>query len=328
MADITPAVVLTNNEYYAGLTNLALYIAMYDTVSSGKVSSIINTFKTESLDYGDTKIFRSLPLPEVSDYSKTTSLLENNQASITYDGNDYNVIEDTVSVNFKKLIKSTYNRQMLTLAVKSEYGVGEFIATVIRNIVAAKDDFIFDELIDLLYDTTYADTEEIEILDLSGETAPTEIKAGRTLNQETLALGIQKLIDDMQMFNTKYNKYGLKQAVRLEDLRMVIFQPYKNEQVVHLFSELLNSKYINENFPKPELVTIPEEKASTMTHYDGDVVGIICHKAFVQLFDKLYFMGDFFDMSNLNVNNFLHFWYGLGTVPQLPNCKIKIKLAE
>lgn len=319
---------LNNNQYYAGLTNLALYIAMYDTVSSGKVSQIINTFKTESLDYGDQKIFRGLPLPTVSNYSKNSSLLTTNQATVTVDGVSKNVIEDTVSVNFMKLIKSTYTRQMLEMAVKSEYGVGEFIATVMRNIVAAKDDFIFDEIIHLLYTATYAKTEEITILDLTQETTPSELRAGKTLNQETISLGIQKVIDDLQMFNTKYNKYGLKQAVRLSDLRLIIFQPYKNEQVMHLMAELLKSDVIGENFPKPELVTIPEAKASTIPGYNAQVVGIVCHKAFVQLFDKLYFMGDFFDKSNLNVNNFLHFWYGLGIVPQLPNCMIKIKLPE
>ena len=50
-------------------------------------------------------------------------------------------------------------------------------------------------------------------------------------------------------------------------MRLVVFQPYKNEAVVNMFAELLNSGYISDNFPRPELITIPEEKAKKF-HYN------------------------------------------------------------
>ena len=48
------------------------------------------------------------------------------------------------------------------------------------------------------------------------------------------------------------------------------------------------------------------------------------HKKYIQLFYNMVFMGSFFDPSTLRVNNFLHFWYGLGQVDQLPAVKVEI----
>ena len=324
------AFILNDNAYYTGLTNLALYIAMYTTNRSDKTKQTIDAFTSEPLDYGDTKVFRSLPFPDVYDYSSTSSLLGNYTPSFTPTGeNDpVNVIEETLTIDNFKVIKNTYNARMLEMAIKSSYGAGEFIAVVLGNIEAAKNDYLYDLIVNKLFTSTYGYTEEVELLDLTDLTSPTEIKAGKTLNQETITLAIQNAIDSMTHFSTDYNKYGLKQALNLSDMRLVMMQPYQNEGVVHLMAELLNSKYINEKFPRPELITIPYKKASEASDYDADVIGILMHKDAIQLFFKLVYMGEFYDPSTLNINNFLHMWFSLGQVEQLPSCIFKVKATE
>lgn len=318
--------ILNNNAYYTGLTNLALYIAMYSTNRSNRTSSTIDKFTSESLVYGDTKIFRSLPFPTVSDYSKTSSLLGDHTPSFTPTGAEspVNVIEETISVNNRKLIKNSYSLKNLELAVTSDFGANEFIAIALGNIEAAKNDFLYDLLVNTLFNANYGRTDKIKLLDLSNETSPTEIQAGEILNQKRISLGVQKVIDSMTHYSTTFNKYGLKQSLDLSDMRLVVFQPYKNKSVTDMFAELLNSKYISENFPRPELITIPEEKAKQATNYDGNYICAVMHKSVIQLFYKLLFMGDFFDVSTLRVNNFLHFWFGLGQVEQLPSCLIVV----
>lgn len=318
--------ILNNNAYYTGLTNLALYIAMYTTNKSNRTSSTIDKFTSESLVYGDTKIFRSLPFPTVSDYSKTSSLLGDHTPSFTPTGaaNPVNVVEETISVNNRKLIKNSYSLKNLELAVTSEYGANEFIAIALGNIEAAKNDFLYDLIVNKLYSSNYGKTSKIKLLDLSNITSPTEIQAGEIINQKKISLGIQKIIDSMTHFSTDFNKYGLKQSLDLSDMRLVVFQPYKNEAVINMFAELLNSSYISENFPRPELITIPEEKAKQATDYNSNYIAVLMHKSVIQLFYKLLFMGDFFDPSTLRVNNFLHFWFGLGQVEQLPSCLISV----
>lgn len=319
--------ILNSNEYYTGLTNLALYIAMYSTNKTDKSRALVDSLTTEPLEYGDTKIFRTIPMPQVGNYSDNSSLLEKAIASFTPKGTQtaVNVVEDVLSLSKKKLIKSTYNIEMLKLAVKSEYGVNDFVSTVLSNIDAAKIDFLYDLVVNDLYTLIPGATEEVEVLDLSEQTLPSEIQAGEILNQKKISLACQKVIDAMTRFSTSYNGYGLKQAVDMSDLRMIVFQPYKNEAVTNLFAELLNSDVINQNFPRPELITIPESKAKESANYDGDVIAIIMHKAAYQLSFKLQYMGNFFDSSTMNVNNFMHFWFLHGWVKQLPTALIKIK---
>ena len=317
---------LNNNAYYTGLTNLALYIAMYTTNKSNRTAATIDKFTTEPLAYGDTKIFRSLPFPQVSDYSKTSSLLGDHTPSFTPTGeaNAVNVVEDVISINNRKIIKNSYSLKNLELAITSEYGANEFIAIALGNIEAAKNDFLYDLIVNKLYSSNYGKTSKIKLLDLTNITTPTEIQAGELINQKKISLGIQKEIDSFLHYSTGFNKYGLKQSVDLSDMRLVVFQPYKNEAVVNMFAELLNSGYISENFPRPELITIPEEKAKAATDYDENYICVLMHKAAIQMFYKLLYMGEFFDVSTLRVNNFLHFWFGLGQVEQLPTCLITV----
>lgn len=324
------AFLLNDNSYYTGLTNLALYIAMYTTNKSDATKRTIDAFTSESLEYGDTKVFRALPFPDVYDYSSQSSLLGNYTPKFTPTGGAtvVNAIEETLSIDQFKVIKNTYNARMLETAVKSEYGANEFIAIVLGNIEAAKNDFLYNLIVDKLFDATYGKEEEIELLDMDNITAPTEIQAAETINNKRISLVLQKVIDSMTHYSTDFNKYGLKQSVDLSDMRLVVIQPYKNKAVVDLFAELLNSKYISENFPRPEMVTIPETKASESKGYDEDIIAILMHKDCIQLFYKLVYMGEFFDPSTLNVNNFLHFWFCLGQVEQLPSCVFKVKTTE
>lgn len=319
------AITLNDNEYYTGLTNLALYIAMYATNKTNRSRDLVDKFTTEGLEYGDQKVFRAIPLPSVGNYSNTSSLLERAIASFTPTGaqSAVNVVEDVLEISDKKLIKSTYNTQMLEMAVKSEYGVNDFISILLGNIEAAKIDFLYDLILKDLYAITPGKTETVTLLDLSAQTLPSEKEAGEILNQKKITLAIQKVIDDLTHFTTSYNGYGLKQAVDLSDLRLVVFQPYKNKAVTDLFAELLNSNLISENFPRPEMITLPEGKCAATTGYDAKFVAIIMHKAAYQLSFKLQYMGNFYDPSTLNVNNFMHFWFLHGFVKQLPSCLVK-----
>lgn len=317
---------LNDNQFYTGLTNLALYVAMYATNRSSRTKSLIDTFTTESLDYGDTKIFRSVPFPQVGDYSDNSSILGNHTPSFVPTGEEtsVNAIEETIKINNFKLIKNTINRYMLEMAVKSEYGISDFVAIVMGNIEAAKNDYLYDMLINQLFDATPGATQTVTTISPGESPAPSEIQAASTMNQKNIALAIQYVIDSLTHYNTGFNKYGLKQSVDMQDLRLIMIQPYQNSAVVDLFAQLLNSQYINEKFPQPDLLTIPEIKAAEATHYDNKIIGFVMHKAAIQMFYKLVYMGEFFDPSTLRVNNFLHFWYGVGQVEQLPLVKITV----
>lgn len=317
-------ITLNSNQYYTGLTNLALVIKMYELVNNDKSERLINLFKTENLSYGDQKVFRALPFPSVSDYEATSSLLGDHMASFIPRGqqNPVNVIEESLKIDQYKVIKSSYTREILDFACTSEDGVNQFISHVMENMEAAKTDFLYDVIIADLFGRTFEVTREISLFKTDDATSAVELNTMEKLNQKYLTLAMQKEIDAMQVYSTTYNDYGLKEAVSLSDLVLIIPQPFKNEGVVNLYAELLNSGVINQNLPRPELHTIPEVK---IPQNKKDIAAFLIHKRSYQLFYNLIFMGNFFDPSNLRVNNFLHFWYGKGWLKQLPACILKVK---
>lgn len=315
------AIQLTDNEFYTGLTNLALFVKVYGVTNNTKVDQFVNAFRSEPLAYGDTKVFRSLPIPEVGEYSTTSSLLQVNIPKFTnkLTNQDENVAEESITVNQFKLIKSTYTRTMLELAVTGESGVNDFITQVINNMNAAKSDYLFNAILDALLDAPMY-TESVTLDEPSVDATQQEATAISLENNKKISLAIQKIIDGMQIYSDTFNRIGLKQATPLSDLRLIVLQPYKNKAVVDLFAELLNSPIISENFPRPEMLTIPE--LALTNKQPDDTICFILHKEFLQIFDKLNISGNFYDSSNLCVNNFLHFWCGIGYLDQLPAVKI------
>ena len=69
------AIVLTDNEFFTGLTNLALFMRLYATNTSDAPETFVDSFMTETLGSGNTKIFPWSDLPAVGDYSGTSTLL-------------------------------------------------------------------------------------------------------------------------------------------------------------------------------------------------------------------------------------------------------------
>ena len=313
---------LNDNEFYTGLTNLAIFVKIYSVVNSSKIDDFVAAFRSEPLNYGDTKIFRSLPMPQVSDYSQNSSVLQVNIASFRnkLTQQDENVAEEKISVNMKKVIKSTYTRAMLELAVTSEDGANSFITEVLSNMRAAQSDFLFNSVLDALLAAPMA-SETVNLISPPEGASQVEETAINIENNKLISLAVQKIIDGMQIYTDAYNRIGLKQSTPLSDLRLVVLQPYKNQAVLDLFAELLNSSKINENFPRPELLTVPEI-ALTGKAAANNVICFIIHKQFLQVFDKLNISGNFYDPSNLMINNFLHFWCGIGYLNQLPAVKI------
>ena len=298
---------------------------MYELVNNDKSERLINLFKTENLSYGDQKVFRALPFPTVTDYQSNSSLLGDYTPSFiprnSATQEPVNVVEETLEINQYKVIKSSYTREVLDFACKSEEGVNQFISHVMENMEAAKTDFLYDIIINDLFSRTFEVTREVSLFDTSEATSAFELNTMEKINQKYLTLALQKEIDAMQVYSTAYNDFGLKEAVSLSDLVLIIPQPYKNEGVVNLYAELLNSGVINQNLPRPELHTIPEVK---IPQGKEDIAAFLMHKRSYQLFYNLIFMGNFFDPSNLRVNNFLHFWYGKGWLYQLPACVLKV----
>lgn len=309
---------LTDNEFFAGLTNLALFLRLYATNTSKEPLDFVDSFMSDRLAYGNTKIFPFSDLPEVADYSETSSLLAVTKVKTN---------EETIKITEKKVIKSSYSEYILEMAVTSAEGMNEFIGYILGQMESAKTDHLYNVIISDLYGRSLAGSKQnktVNLLNVSGATAAADINAAEIINQKRIALAVQNEVDNISVFNTGYNELGYKQALDVSDMRFVIANPYKNEQVVNLFASLLKSEVIENAFSKPEMRYIPEVKVPSGQE---KVIGWLMHKAYYQIFYKFVFMGSFFDASNLVINNFLHFWYGKGFLKNLPAVKFTAEIA-
>lgn len=301
---------LTDNQFFTGLVNLALFMKLIATNTSAEPDNFVNNFATETLAFGDTKLFPFSDLPSVSDYSETTSLLNVTKVDVN---------EEKLSVSVKKVIKSSYPLYILEMAFTDESGMNNFVGYILGQMYSAKTDYLYDMIRDDLYakvyKTTNKQTHNVSLIDTSNITDPVELNNAELINQKRIALAIQNDIDNISVFNTQYNDKGYKQALSIGDLRLIVSATFDNEQVVNLFAQLLRSDYIEKSFKKPEKIKIPQIKIPN----GGEIViGWIMHKYHYQYFYKFVHMGSFFDTSNLSVNGFLHFWVGKGHLDNLP----------
>lgn len=308
-------ITLNDNQFFTGLSNLALFIRVYATNTSTKVKSFVDNFATETLANGDTKLFPFADLPNVGDYSEESTLLRVTKNTVK---------EENIKITEKKVISASYNQYILDMAFTNDSGMNMFIGYIIGLMESAKDSYIYDTIITDLFGREYTGTRLIEVDQLQILPADTaeEINAKKLYNAKEIQLKIEDTINNMGVFSNKYNESGYKQALDVKDLRLVICNPYHNQQIIDLFAELLRSDYIENSYEKPEKIVIP---SISIPSGQEKVVGWIMHKNAYQWFYKFIVALAFFDSSNLNTNRFLHFWFGKGFLNTLPAVKIVVK---
>lgn len=306
-----PNIILTDNEFFTGLSNLALFMRLYATNTSSIPEKFVESFMTETLGSGNTKIFPWADLPTVSDYSPTSSLL-----TVT----KVNAGEEYIQITEKKVIKSSYNKYILDMAFTSESGMNEFVGYLLGQMESAKVDHLYNVIINDLFTKVYSGSQLVTVnqYDVSGATSFAEINAGELINQKNIAKAVELTVNNITVYSTAYNSLGNKEALDVQDMKFIFCEPYHTENIINLFATLLKSEVIEKSFQKPEMYTIPQIKIPTDNEGDALVIGWVMHKYAYQMFYKFTFMGSFFDVSNLCINNFLHFWYGKGWLENLP----------
>lgn len=301
-------IVLTDNDFFTGLSNLALFMRLYATNTSSVPERFVDSFMTDTLGAGNTKIFPWADLPTVDDYSPTSSLL-----TVT----KVNAGEEYLQITERKVIKSSYNRYILDMAFDSESGMNNFIGYLLGQMESAKVDHLYNVIINDLFTKAYSGTQLVSVdqFDLSSETNLTDYNNGKLVNQKNIAKAVELTVRNAEVYTTAYNSLGNKEALSVGDMKFIFNEPYHTENLIDLFATLLKSEVIENSFSKPTMYTIPPIKIPAGNEA---VIGWVMHKYAYQLFYKFTFMGSFFDVSNLTINNFLHFWYGKGWLENLP----------
>lgn len=306
------SIVLTDNEFFTGLSNLALFMRLYATNTSSEPERFVESFMTDTLASGNTKIFPWADLPVVTDYNATSSLLQVNKVKT---GEEY------IQITERKVIKSSYSTYILNAAFTSESGMNEFVGYILGQMESAKIDHLYDVIVNDLFEKVFTgkQLQSVAQYDTSTATSFVEMEAGRTLNQKNIAESVETIMRNIQVYSTDYNSLGNKQALDVKDMKFVFCEPYHTKSIMDLYATLLKSDVITSSYLKPAYYTIPVSKVGD----HDEIIGILMHKNAYQMFYKFTFMGSFFDPSNLTINNFLHFWYGKGWLENLPKVEFK-----
>lgn len=262
------ALTLTDNEYFAGLTDLACVLSMEKDLNNfEKTKEFINFWEEEELPFGCTMIRRHVDLPNVEEYSETSTLLTVKKPTVT---------EKTFKINNKKMIPLSYSKELLQTAFTSEIGINEFVSYLLDQLQNAKTNYIFKKMLETLKNTNKVELENTK-LTLSGAVSLQTVNK----NNQILTYSLDEL---------KYSKNGKKPITEC----VVIMN--KEEATYTLVN---NNQYEND---KIHFFVIPKSLL------DLEKKVLIVPKYALVYFSSINFVGSFFDPSNLMVNNFAHFW--------------------
>lgn len=320
-------ITLNSNEYFSGLENFIVFMRMYATNTSKREQRLVDVFCTDTLSFGDQKVFPFAELPKVGDYSTTSSLLSD--ASIKYN-------EEFIGDPIKKKIPLTTIEAYLKMAMINATGMGNFMGYVYGLMDSAKYDYLFWEIMKDLISWTPTNSagkkmvQTIELYDTSKATTAVEENAQELLNQKKIEQLWQKSFDDFSLFTDLFidinNKTGttdetnFKTALNLEDLIFIGNAKYLNERVVNLMATMLRSGEIDKNFRHPDTLKVPQLVFDN--NNASNCIGFVAHKYWYQWFYHFTFMGSFFDPDTVRLKRILHFWYSKGRLKNLPAMRL------
>lgn len=137
---------LTDNEYFGGLTDLACVLSMEKDLNNfEKTKEFIDFWEEEELPFGCTMMRRHVNLPNVEEYSETSTLLTVKKPSVS---------EKIFKINNKKMIPLSYSKELLQTAFTSEVGINAFVSYLLDQIQNAKTDYVFKKMLELLKNTS------------------------------------------------------------------------------------------------------------------------------------------------------------------------------
>lgn len=319
-------VVLNENEYFTGLVNFILFMRLYATNTSKREKTIVDVFASDTLEFGDQKVFPFAELPKVEDYSLTSSLLTDKPIKYT---------EEFIGNPIKKKISLSRVEPFLKMAMMNSGGMSTFVSYILGLMESAKTDYLYNEIMkDLLTWTPAVSTKKemaqtIQLMNPSPDTPLTaeQLNAVELQNQKRIEKAWQKVYDDFSLFTDVFidvdnatNSTNFKTAVDKKDLIFIGNAKFMNEKIVDLMATMLKSNLISENFKQPVCIKVPQRTFDSNSQQN--VIGFVAHKHWYQWFYHFTFMGSFFDIDTVRIKNVLHFWYSKGRLKNLPAMKL------
>lgn len=309
------AITLNANKFVGTLSNLICYTFYKDNYHLGdNIDALLNAFRSDDTINGDGKLVLTSDLPVVKDLVVNTSTLLTSVPPV--------IQEQYIPVTKFKYIQLTVNRYLMRGGFEDEYATATLISYLLNNMRVAKRLQLKSDIETVIAEilSNNPTTETIIGLARPAET-PTavQLNAIRTYNTnliyrailtviQMLGLGYELNVTDKTTGNDTFVAYE-----RPENIVCLVEPSTMASMDVDTLATLLNSnkitQKINVNFIENEAIA-----AGTVLVLSKDKIQ---YGYFYQVATS------FFDASNLNQQDFLHFSYYCDQIERAPAVLIK-----
>lgn len=309
------AITLNANKFVGTLSNLICYTFYKDNYHLGdNIDALLNAFRSDDTINGDGKLVLTSNLPVVNDLGVNTSTLLTSVPPV--------IQEQYIPVTKFKYIQLTVNRYLMRGGFEDEYAMATLISYLLNNMRVAKRLQLKTDIELVIAEILKNNPTKETVTGLARPTGtPTavELNAVRTYNTnliyrtiltviQMLGLGYELNVTDKTAGNDTFYAYE-----RPENIVCLVEPSTMASMDVDTLATLLNSnkitQKINVNFIENEAIG------------DGEV--LVLSKDKIQYGYFYQVATSFFDASNLNQQDFLHFSYYCDQIERAPAILIK-----
>lgn len=304
------AITLNANKFVGTLSNLICYTFYKDNYHLGdNIDALLNAFRSDDTINGDGKLVLTSDLPVVKDLVVNTSTLLTSVLPV--------IQEQYIPVTKFKYIQLTVNRYLMRGGFEDEYAMATLISYLLNNMRVAKRLQLKSDIENVIAKILTNNPTTQTVTGLAKPTAnPTavELNAVRTYNTnliyrtiltviQMLGLGYKLNVTDVTTGNDTFEAYE-----RPDNIVCLVEPSTMASMDVDTLATLLNSnkitQKINVNFIENEAI--------------GDGKVLVLSKDKIQYGYFYQVATSFFDASNLNQQDFLHFSYYCDQIERAP----------
>ena len=304
------AITLNANKFVGTLSNLICYTFYKDNYHLGdNIDALLNAFRSDDTINGDGKLILTSDLPVVKDLVVNTSTLLTSVPPV--------IQEQYIPVTKFKYIQLTVNRYLMRGGFEDEYAMANLISYLLNNMRIAKRLQLKTDIETVIAEilTNNPTTQTVTGLERpTGAPTAVELNAVRTYNTnliyrtiltviQMLGLGYELNVTDKTTGNDTFEAYE-----RPDNIVCLVEPSTMASMDVDTLATLLNSnkitQKINVNFIENEAIA------------DGTV--LVLSKDKIQYGYFYQVATSFFDASNLNQQDFLHFSYYCDQIERAP----------
>lgn len=308
-------ITLNANKFVGTLSNLICYTFYKDNYHLGdNIDALLNAFRSDDTINGDGKLVLTSDLPVVKDLVVNTSTLLTSVPPV--------IQEQYIPVTKFKYIQLTVNRYLMRGGFEDEYAMATLISYLLNNMRVAKRLQLKSDIENVIAKilTNNPTTQTVKgLAKPTGNPTAVELNAVRTYNTnliyrtiltviQELGLGYELNVTDVTTGNDTFEAYE-----RPDNIVCLVEPSTMASMDVDTLATLLNSnkitQKINVNFIENEAIP------------DGEV--LLLSKDKIQYGYFYQVATSFFDASNLNQQDFLHFSYYCDQIERAPAVLIK-----